>query len=211
MAELSDFCLGSDVVDSDGGKAGRLVRVLVEQDGFDPRALVVQDETTLMGRLMAEERFFITDEVVIPIAAVESATHDQVRLSMSGSDIRSQESYLSYRIKPQSRGGVLLQAAQTTIGGFGLPSADEIANKPESQFEIDKDENVMLGKTGHRLGRVHDLLFDHGELIGVVIRPNGHKKRDVVLPIRFINRADDMALFADITASDIEQLKPFDA
>lgn len=211
MPELSDFCLGSDVFASDGRKAGRLVRVLVEQDGFDPKALVVQDETTPAGRLMAEERFFITDEVVIPITAVESATHDEVRLSISVSDVRHQESYLSYRMKPMSAGGVLLQAAQTGIGGFGLPNAVEIANKPQDQIEIDKDENVMLGKTGHRLGRVHDLLFDHGELIGVVIRPDGHNKRDVVLPIRFINRTDDMALFADISASDIEQLKPFDA
>jgi len=211
MPELSDFCLGSDVFASDGSKAGRLVRVLVEQDGFDPKALVVQDETTLAGRLMAEERFLITDEVVIPIAAVESATHDEVRLSISVSDVRHEESYLSYRMKPMSAGEVLLQAAQTGIGGFGLPSAVETANKPQNQIEIDKDENVMLGKTGHRLGRVHDLLFDHGELIGVVIRPDRHNKRDVVLPIRFINRADDMALFADITTADIEQLKPFDA
>jgi hypothetical protein len=52
-------------------------------------------------------------------------------------------------------------------------------------------------------------LLDHGELIGVVIRPEGMFKRDVVLPIRFINRADDMALFADLTESDIDELKPF--
>jgi hypothetical protein len=114
-------------------------------------------------------------------------------------------------MKPLSGGGVMLQAAQAAIGGLGVPNAEEVANKPDDQIEIDKDENVMLGKTGHRLGRVHDLLFDSGELIGVVIRPDGRKKKDVVLPIRFINRADDMALFADIGASDIEQLKPYDA
>jgi len=94
-------------------------------------------------------------------------------------------------------------------GGLGLPKLDEIANKPDGQIEIDRGENVMLGTTRHRLGRVEDVLFDHGELIGVVIRPDGFFKRDVVLPTRFINRADDMALFADLTESDIEQLKPF--
>ena len=31
----------------------------------------------------------------------------------------------------------------------------------------------------------------------------------VVLPIRFISRADDMALFAALNASDIENLEPF--
>ena len=70
-------------------------------------------------------------------------------------------------------------------------------------------QNVMLGNTGHRLGHVEDVLFDRGRLIAVVIRPDGFFKRDVVLPISFINRADDLALFADLTESDIEQLKPF--
>jgi hypothetical protein len=43
----------------------------------------------------------------------------------------------------------------------------------------------------------------------VAIRPEGFFKRDVVLPIRFIERADDMALFAQLDESDIAQLKPF--
>jgi uncharacterized protein YrrD len=90
-----------------------------------------------------------------------------------------------------------------------LPPKQEIANKPAGQIEIDRGENVMLGKTGHRLGRVQDVLFDHGELIGVVIRPDGLFTRDVVLPIRFISRADDMALFANLDKADIDQLKPY--
>jgi sporulation protein YlmC with PRC-barrel domain len=94
-------------------------------------------------------------------------------------------------------------------GGLGLPKVEEIANKPAGQIEIEHGENVMLGKTGRRLGRVEDVLFDHGQLIGVVIRPEGFFKRDVVLPVRFIERADDMALFAQLSESDIEQLKPF--
>jgi len=64
-------------------------------------------------------------------------------------------------------------------------------------------------RVGHRLGRVQDVLFDHGELIGVVIRPEGFFTRDVVLPREFIDRADDMALFARLDESDIENLKPF--
>jgi hypothetical protein len=53
------------------------------------------------------------------------------------------------------------------------------------------------------------VLFDHGELIGVVIRPDGLFTRDVVLPRGFIDRADDMALFARLDESDIDELKPF--
>ena len=209
MPDVSDFHLGSSVVASDGSKVGTLVSVIVDENGFDPRSLVVKEEESLGGRLRADSSLFITDEVVIPIAAVESASHELVRLSMSSPDIRRQPLYLSYRPKPLTVEEAALEDADVLSGTIGLPPEEEIANKPATQIEIDRDENVMLGTTGHRLGKVQDVLFDHGELIGVVIRPDGFFTRDVVLPIRFISRADDMALFADLDKSDIENLKPF--
>ena len=211
MPTLSDFRLGADVVAGDGRKAGTLASVLVEKQGFEPRAIVVKDDVSLVGRLMGDEKLLITDEVVIPIAAVESATRDLVRLSMSASDVRRQPPYLSYRLEPQTPEDAVLEEASFLGGGLGLPKADEIANKAQDQIEIDKDENVMLGKSGHRLGRVKELLIDRGELIAVVVRPDGFFKKDVVLPIRFVSRADDLALFADLDESDLEKLQPFDA
>src|SRR4029077_263822 len=100
MADLSDFKLGADVIDSAGHKAGTLISVIVDKNGFDPRALVVKDEVSLARRLLAGEKLFTTDEVVIPIAAVEVATHELVRLSMAVPDVRRQPLYLSYRREP---------------------------------------------------------------------------------------------------------------
>src|SRR5216683_2894459 len=190
MPDVSDFRLGSDVVGSDGKKAGTLVSVIVDEKGFDPRALVVKEVESLGGRIRATESLFITDEVVVPIVAVESATHDLVRLSMSGSDIRRQPLYLSYRPKRLTVEEAALEEADVLTGSVGLPPKQEIANKPAGQIEIDRGENVMLGKTGHRLGRVQDVLLNHGEVMGVVIRPDGLFTRDVVLPIRFISREE---------------------
>ena len=209
MAELSDLRLGSDVVSSDAVNVGTIVSLLVDADGFTPRALVVKHEESLAGRVIAAEKFFTTDEVVIPITAVESATHGLVHLSMAAQDVRRQPLYLSYSRPAPTTEEAVVEEGQLITGGLGLPKVEEVANKSEGQVEIDRGENVMLGTTGRRLGRVVDVLLDHGELIGVVIRPEGFFKRDVVLPIRFINRADDMALFADLTESDIDQLKPF--
>jgi sporulation protein YlmC with PRC-barrel domain len=209
MPDLADFRLGSDVVDSDGDRAGTLVSVIVDENGFEPRALVVKDEATVASRLLAGEKLFTTDEVVIPITAVQSATREAVRLSMSGPDIRRQPLYLTYKREPMTVEEAALEEGEFLTGGLGLPKADEIANKPQGEIEIDRGENVMLGTTGRRLGRVDSVLFDHGRLVAVVIRPEGFFKRDVVLPMSFINRADDMALFADLKESDIEQLKPF--
>lgn len=209
MPDVSDFRLGSDVVASDGKKTGTLISVIVDEKGFDPRALVVKEAESLGGRLRVAESLFITDEVVIPIGAVESATHDLVRLSMSASEVRRQPLYLSYRPKALTVEEAAVEEADVLTGTIGLPPEEEIANKPKGQIEIDRGENVMLGTTGHRLGRVQDVLFEQGKLTGVVIRPDGFFTRDVVLPTGFIERADDMALFAHLDESDIEKLKPF--
>jgi sporulation protein YlmC with PRC-barrel domain len=209
MPKLSDFHLGADVTADDGRKLGTLVSVIVEKEGFSPRALVVREEESFAGRLRAAESLMTTDEVVIPISAVESATHDLVRLSMSAEDIRRQPLYLSYQPKPLTAGEEAIEEADVLTGGIAVPELEEIAKKGKGEIEIDSGENVMLGTTGRRLGRVQDALYDQGKLIGIVIRPEGFFKRDVVLPIRFISRADDMALFADLNESDVEQLKPF--
>jgi len=209
MAELSDIRLGAGVVSSDEVNVGTIVSLLVDADGFTPRALIVKHEESLARRVLAAEKYFTTDEVVIPITAVASATDRVVHLSMAAQDVRGQPLYLSYRRPAPTAEESLVEEGQLITGGLGLPKVEEVANKSDGQVEIDSGENVMLGTTGRRLGRVEDVLLDHGQLIGVVIRPEGFFKRDVVLPVRFINRADDMALFADLSESDIDQLKPF--
>ena len=209
MLALSDFHLGADVVAGDGRKVGTLASVIVGETGFDPRALVVKEEVSFAGRLRAAESLYTTDEVVIPIAAVESATHDLVRLSMSAPDISRQPLYISYRPKPLSVEEAAVETADILTGSLATPDAQEVANKQPDEIEIDRGENVMLGTTGHRLGRVQDVLFDQGKLVGVVIRPDGFFKRDVVLPLALIERADDMALFAQMEEAEIEKLKPF--
>jgi hypothetical protein len=208
MPELSDFRLGSDVLTSDGRKAGALASVLVERAGFDPKALVV--EVSLEG-VLSDEKLFIHNELVVPIELVRSASRARVELSVSGKELGQQPPYLAYRLQSPDAGASLLEEAQFLGGGLGMPGAEEVANKPQDQLEIDRDEKVMLGTTGRTFGRIRDLLYDEGKLVGVVIRPQGFFKRDVVLPMRFISRADDLALFADLTESDIEQLKPFDS
>jgi hypothetical protein len=209
MRRSEDFRLGARVLDRDGATAGTLVSVLVDEDGFDPKALVIKDETSLVGRLLAAEKVFVTDEVIVPISAVDSADHHVVRLSISRDQVRRENPYISYRFRPETAGEVLMKEAQLLGGGLAMPDVAEAANKPSGEIEIDRDENVMIRKTGHRLGKVHDLLYDDGELVGIVVRTDGLTGHDVVLPIRFVYRGDDMALFADLRQTDIAALKPF--
>ncbi len=209
MPDLSHFRLGGDVIGSDGLKAGTLVSVLVEEQGFDPKALVVKSSESLVGGRLAAEKLFITDEVVIPIESVASASHDNVQLSIPASEVRKRPPYLSYRFKPLTLETASLEESEILTGGVGLPNVEEVADKPEGQIEIDEGANVMLGETGRRLGRVREVLYDKGQMIGVVIQPEGFFKKDVVLPIKFIARADDLALFANLDVKDVESLQPF--
>jgi sporulation protein YlmC with PRC-barrel domain len=210
MARIEDFRLGARVVDPEGETVGTLVSVLVEQDGFDPKALVIKDEASLVGRLLADERLFITDEVVVPMSNVMSADRAEVRLAISRDEARRQRPYLSYRLHPEPPGEPVLKETQLLGGGLAMPSVEEVANKPAQQIEIDQDENVMIGATGRRLGKVRDVVFSDGQPVGVVIRPDGLFKHDVLLPIKFVARADDMALFANIAEADLKKLKPFE-
>ena len=209
MPDLSHFRLGGDVMGSDGLKAGTLVSVLVEEQGFDPKALVVKSDESLVGRELPAEQRFITDEVEIPIQSDAAANHDNIQHHNPASELRLQPPYLSYRFKPMTLGTASLEESEILTGGVGVPNAEEVANKPEGQIEIEQGESVMLGETGRRLGRIHDVLYDKGEMIGVVIQPEGFFKKDVVLPIKFISRADDLALFARLGEKDVESLQPF--
>ena len=210
VSGLNDFRLGADVFDGAGKPAGTLVSVLVREDGFDPKAVVVKDETSKLGRILAAERLFITDEVVVPMSDVASADHAAVHLSVSRDELRNRKPYLSYRLRQMSPGETLMREAQMLGGGLGIPDADELADKSADQIEIDKDENVMIGATGHRLGKVEDVVYDDGELAGIVLRPDAGRHENVLLPVRFISRGDDMALFVDLSQDDIAALKPFE-
>jgi len=54
-----------------------------------------------------------------------------------------------------------------------------------------------------------DALTVTGRTLGEEIDAAPVFKQDVVLPIRFLSRSDDLALFADVKEQDIQRLKPF--
>src|SRR5213079_3653470 len=117
-----------------------------------------------------------------------------------------------YREKSES----VAEELEDTAAVFGEAPAvphwiEQVAVKSPDELEIDGGENVMLGHTGKKLGTVQDVLFDDDQLVGIVLKPAGWFKSEVILPRRFLDRSDDLALFANIDERDIENLKPFQA
>jgi len=207
-----DFHMGAAVYSSDGQEIGTLSRLLVDKESLGLKALVAKESRRFSGHLLSPGSFLLADELIVPRDAVASITHDRIGLKLSASEVRNLAPYLSYRY-----GG------ETVAEGFGdeisvlalspsVPfSMKEVANKQADELEISGGENVMLGHTGKKLGTVKDVLFDESQLIGIVVRPDGILKKEVILPRRFLGRSDDLALFADLTAEEFDELNPFEA
>jgi sporulation protein YlmC with PRC-barrel domain len=208
-AETEQFHLGAEVRSSDGKEVGKLVHVLVGPD-YELKALVIKESGRFSGHLFSPGSMLLSDELVVPKDAATRVTRDRIDLSLSSADVRGLPPYLAYRERSES----LTEGLEDTAGVLGsgpeLPNwLEQVANKPETELEIDGGENVMLGHTGRRLGTVQDVLFDDDQLVGIVLKPDGFFRSEVILPRRFLDRSDDLALFVNMDEQGIAKLEPF--
>jgi sporulation protein YlmC with PRC-barrel domain len=205
-----DFHLGAEVFSGDGRVVGKLVHVLVDAD-YRLQALVVEEGRDFSGRILSPGSLLVSNQVIVPKDGVKATTHSRVDLSLASADIRRLPPYLRYAERSETLGEEAEDFAAVLGSGPEIPGwLEEVANKPDTELEIDQGENVMLGHTGRKLGEVQDVLFDGDQLVGVVLKPEGFFKKEVILPRRFLDRSDDAALFAQLEESDLKHLTPFD-
>jgi sporulation protein YlmC with PRC-barrel domain len=204
---LDDFHLGASVHTSDGHHAGTLQRIVVDAESWDPHALIVKETEWFSGRVLAPGAGLLVAEVIVPLEAVASLTPEDVLLTLDKRATRALPPYLSYRYAPMQPGDQWRYAAALLGQSAGaFPRIDAVRNKTDADIEISRGERVMIGHTGDVLGTVHDVLFDEGELVGIVVRPNGFFKHDVIVQVRFLDRSDDLVLFVHMTKDDITHL-----
>lgn len=206
--EAHDFHFGAAVYSSDGTHVGSLVRIVVDEESLDVHAIVVKETRRFSGHYLAGT-YLLEDDVAIPVAKVAHVSRERIDLSISAADVRRTAPYLTYHYAPLTGRNVAAMAVSTVGQSPLAPPIVEEANKRLDEIEIRPGENIMLGKTGRKLGTVRDLILDHGELLGVVMQSAGFFKQDVLLQVRFLGRSDDLALFAHLTERDLEHLKPF--
>jgi sporulation protein YlmC with PRC-barrel domain len=206
-----DFHLGATVYSSDGTEIGTLSRLIVGKDDLTLKAFVVKESRRFSGHLISPGSWLLADEVTVPRSEVGSVSHGRIDLKLPATDVRKLPPYLSYRYGDETAAEGFTQEAITALTSSpAIPaSLEQVAHKGEDELEIGGGENVMLGNTGKRLGTVKDVLFDDAQLVGVVVKPDGLLKEEVILPRRFLQRSDDLALFAGLSAEDLDHLKPF--
>jgi hypothetical protein len=204
-----DFHLGALVRSSDGREVGKLVHLLVGAE-YELRALVVKESPSFSGHHLTPGSLLLADEFIVPKDAATKVTHDEIELSLAAADVRRLPPYISYGEKGETTSEFVEDEAGVFGSGPEVPHwMEEVANKAADELEIDGGENVMLGHSGKKLGTVKDVLFDEGQLVGIVLLPEGWFKSEVVLPRRFLERSDDAALFAHVEEEDLERLTPF--
>ena len=206
---LADFRLGAPVHTSDGRHIGRLQRLVVDRESWEPHQLVVKETARFNGHLLALAAGLITEELVVPLSAIARITRERVDLAITSAEARRLPPYLSYRWAPLTATGALEEDLGILLGAANPPVEVEAATKAAGDIEIRPDENVMLGHEGRLLGHVRDVLFDDGELTGVVVHARPPIGADVVIQLRFLERSDDGALFVRMTDEDLERLRPF--
>ena len=208
--QTEDFRPGARVKASDGKEIGELAHVLVDAD-YRLKAIVVREGRGFSGSWLAPGSLLVNDEFVVPKDAIKSVDRDQVELALTSADARKLQPYVAYREKPESLGEGAEDFAAVLGSGPEIPNwLEQVAIKSPDELEIDGGENVMLGHTGKKLGTVKEVLFDGDQLVGVVLKPDGLFKKEVILPRRFLARSDDAALFAQLDESDLARLIPFE-
>jgi sporulation protein YlmC with PRC-barrel domain len=209
---VSDFHLGAPVHASDGHHIGSLHRLVVDAESWDPREIIVQETKRFSGHVFAAGAGLLTDDIIVPMDRVARVAHDRVDLNIPVAEVRRLPPYLSFHYAPLEGRDVANMAIQVLSSGYGGrpgPRLIEAADKASGDIEIRPGENVMLGHDGQKFGQVRDVLFDDGELVGVVVHPQGLLAHDVVIQVRFLDRSDDAALFVRMTPEDVRQLQEF--
>ena len=205
-----DFHFGAAVHADDGREVGTLVRLVVDGESWEPVGIVVHERARLTGHALGSVFGMFPDEVAVPIDSVRSATRERVELDLSVAEFRRLPPYLYEQPAPEAPA----RATAASLGraaGFSVVSAGhQVADKPAGAIEIRRADSVMVGHQGRRLGRVHDVVFDDGELAGAVVRVDGEGGGEVLVPVRFFDRSDDGALFVAMSEEQVVQLRRAD-
>jgi sporulation protein YlmC with PRC-barrel domain len=208
IGDHKDFHFGAPVYCSDGRHIGSLRRIIVDRESLDAHSIVVKESRRFSGHYLAATAL-VEDDISIPLSQVWQATHDRVVLTISSADARHVAPYLTYQYAPLTQSDALRIAAAMMTQTPYVPNLVAEAHKRLGELEISVGENIMLSRTGKRLGTVREIIMDDGEVVGVVMRPSGVFKEDVLLQVRFLGRSDDLTLFAHLTEADLMHLKPF--
>jgi uncharacterized protein YrrD len=206
---LDDLRLGADVVSSDGHKLGNLSRFVLDTESKRLTHVVVDTGIFRSGEALWKGGWGMSHDRVVPLAAVASATSNEIHITMSADEFKelaadySEEYFVRVADeKPGAPDASDLQRFVMSIPGEPGPYLlrQAVALHPE-QAEIRKDSPVWRLNPHQKIGEVERVIYDEstGKVDGLVITRGFVFTKEVVLPIR-----DVVEVVADIVRVDID-------
>jgi hypothetical protein len=80
----------------------------------------------VLGHLLSPGSGLIIDDVIVPLEAVASVTHDTVGLSAPASEVRRTAPYLTYGYAPAQPGDTMRIILASVARWWGIPSPEEV-------------------------------------------------------------------------------------
>jgi uncharacterized protein YrrD len=222
-----EFKEGTHVYTADSEDVGSVERVVL-----DPRT----DE--VMG-IVVRQGWLFTEDKVVPIGLVESATEDRITLRKSERDLQELPRFEETYYVPAEREAVIGGAGRSYIAGdaapfyaypplgtawwgyggyYDLPPTDYVPgyverthqNIPEGTVAIKEGARVM-GKDGEHVGNIEKVFIDSAtkHATHVVISKGILFKERKLIPTNWINVAGENEVMLTVNSGVVENLIPY--
>jgi sporulation protein YlmC with PRC-barrel domain len=218
---IEDLRLHAEVLSHDGHMLGTLSRFVFEKDSRRLTHIVVDTGVLRSGEALWKGGWGIAHDRIVPIGAVESATSDEVRLTMAADDFRDVSvDYADEYFVPvpdlapgRPDESDLARIAMSIPGEPGPYAMEQVTVVPPHEAEINKDSPVWRLRPHQKLGEVERVVFDARtkRITALVVRRGFVFHRDVVLPIdRVVEVVGPGLVHVDIDDDALKALPEFE-
>lgn len=212
--------LGTDVFASDGEKVGTVERIVVDSN------------TKEIHKFIVHRGFLTHDDKLVDIEMVTGQDADGLRLDLTSDQVNELPDYVEERfiqipeqdrdalpfILPNAMGaGTYLYGAPNVGRGYEgsqdsffdaapsvAPVVEEQSNIPETDVMISEGTDVY-GADGDKVGSVGEVLVGNdGAINGFIVSKGMIFKKDVRVPIDWVEAADGSEIRLNVTAAEAE-------
>jgi sporulation protein YlmC with PRC-barrel domain len=219
--KLEDLRVGAGVVSRDGHKLGSLSRFVVTQDASKLTHIVIDTGILRSGEPLWKGGWGLSYDRVLPLAALERATSDEVRITMTAEEFREHSrDYIEehFHAMPDFAPGRpdtsdIARLAASIPGEPGTYMVHEVMAHAPGEADIRKDAAVWRLNPHQKIGEVERVVFeaDGGRVRSLVIRRGFLFTKDIELPVEHVVEIVGEVVRVDIDDATLKSLPEYHA
>jgi sporulation protein YlmC with PRC-barrel domain len=171
--------------------------------------IVLNPVTKKITHLVVKQRAFPRTERLVPIELMVESTPRLIRLRCDAPDLDAMDEFIETEFVPSEEphviGGPFLMWPYTYTTEEYIPHVHE--RIPVGELAIRRGARV-IARDGH-VGQVDEFVVDqHSEHITHLVMREGHlwEKRDITIPVSYIERIEDDAVYLNIDKASVAAL-----